>query len=148
MTRHFLDPRLTGLVRYVPGEVPRDGRPVIKLNTNENPFPPSPAVLQALSAAGAERLNLYPDPEARGLTRAVAERFGLDTGRVVTGNGSDELLAFCFHGFCPRGAVFADVTYGFYPVFCRMFGVPFETVPLRDDFSLNVDNYQIGRAHV
>ena len=148
MTRHFLDPRLAGLVRYVPGEVPRDGRPVIKLNTNENPFPPSPAVLQALSAAGAERLNLYPDPEARGLTRAVAERFGLDTGRVVTGNGSDELLAFCFHGFCPRGAVFADVTYGFYPVFCRMFGVPFETVPLRDDFSLNVDDYRGRRETV
>ncbi len=148
MTRHFLDPRLAGLVRYVPGEVPRDGRPVIKLNTNENPFPPSPAVLQALSAAEAERLNLYPDPEARGLTRAIADRFGLDTGRVVTGNGSDELLAFCFHGFCPRGAVFADVTYGFYPVFCRMFGVPFETVPLRDDFSLNVDDYRGRRETV
>ena len=143
MTQSFLDPRLAGLVRYVPGEVPRDGRPVVKLNTNENPFPPSPAVLRALAEAGP--LQRYPDPEARNLTRAIAERFALPPGRIVTGNGSDELLAFCFHGLCPRGAAFPDVTYGFYPVACRMFGTPFETVPLRSDFSLDVDDYR-GRA--
>ena len=140
MTQPFLDPKLAGLARYVPGEVPRGGRPVVKLNTNENPFSPSPAVLRAL--AEADSLRLYPDPEARSLTHAIAERFVLTPSRIVTGNGSDELLAFCFHGFCPKGAVFADVTYGFYPVYCRMFGTPCETVPLRADFSLNVDDYR------
>ena len=140
MTQLFLDPKLAGLARYVPGEVPRGGRSVVKLNTNENPFPPSPSVLRALAEAGS--LRLYPDPEARGLTHAIAERFVLTPSRIVTGNGSDELLALCFHGFCPKGAVFADVTYGFYPVYCRMFGTPCETVPLRADFSLNVDDYR------
>ena len=140
MTQPFLDPKLAGLARYVPGEVPRGGRPVVKLNTNENPFPPSPSVLRALAEAGS--LRLYPDPEARVLTHAIAERFVLTPSRIVTGNGSDELLALCFHGFCPKGAVFADVTYGFYPVYCRMFGTPCETVPLRADFSLNVDDYR------
>ena len=140
MTQPFLDPKLAGLARYVPGEVPRGGRPVVKLNTNENPFPPSPSVLRALAEAGS--LRLYPDPEARILTHAIAERFVLTPSRIVTGNGSDELLALCFHGFCPKGAVFADVTYGFYPVYCRMFGTPCETVPLRADFSLNVDDYR------
>ena len=148
MTQTFLDPKLAGLVRYAPGEQPRDGRPVVKLNTNENPFPPSPAVLRALSPAEAERLNRYPDPEAAGLTRAIARRFGVAERRVITGNGSDELLAFCFHGLCPGGAVFADVTYGFYPVFCRMFGVPFEEVPLREDFSLEVADYRGRRGTV
>lgn len=146
MTQPFLDPKLAGLIRYVPGEVPRDGRPVVKLNTNESPFPPSPAVARALAETGP--LQRYPDPEARSLNRAIADRFGLDAGRVVTGNGSDELLAFCFHGFCPRGAVFADVTYGFYPVTCRMFGVPFGTIPLREDFSLDVDAYRGRRETV
>ena len=140
MTQPFLDPKLAGLARYVPGEVPRGGRPVVKLNTNENPFPPSPSVLRALAEAGS--LRLYPDPEARVLTHAIAERFVLTPSRIITGNGSDELLALCFHGFCPKGAVFADVTYGFYPVYCRMFGTPCETVPLRADFSLNVDDYR------
>lgn len=145
--KRFLDSKLADLVRYVPGEQPHGG-PVVKLNTNENPFPPSPAVLHALSGGESERLHLYPDPEAVGLTRAIAERFGVSERQVVTGNGSDELLAFCFHGLCPDGAVFADVTYGFYPVFCRMFGVPFREVPLRGDFSLNVDDYRNHRETV
>ena len=140
MTQPFLDPKLAGLARYVPGEASRGSRPVVKLNTNENPFPPSPSVLRALAEAGS--LRLYPDPEARVLTHAIAERFVLTPSRIITGNGSDELLALCFHGFCPKGAVFADVTYGFYPVYCRMFGTSCETVPLRADFSLNVDDYR------
>lgn len=145
--KRFLDPKLADLVRYAPGEQPHGG-PVVKLNTNENPFPPSPSVLRALSGGESEKLHLYPDPEAAGLTRAIAERFGVSERQVVTGNGSDELLAFCFHGLCPDGAVFADVTYGFYPVFCRMFGVPFREVPLRGDFSLNVDDYRNHRETV
>lgn len=131
----FLNRSLKALTPYVPGEQPRGEERLIKLNTNESPFPPSPLVLDALSCAEAEKLRLYPDPTCRAAAEAIAREVGVSPAQVVLGNGSDELLAFAFHGFCENGAAFADITYGFYRVFCEMFHVKACVVPLREDYS-------------
>ena len=138
----FLSPEARRLDPYTPGEQPRDQQ-YIKLNTNESPFPPSPRVLEALSRAEAEKLCLYSDPTCAALNAAIAKRYGLDPENVVTGNGSDEILAFAFRAFCGqgRGAAFADITYGFYEAQAALFGLEAKRVPLREDFSLNVDDY-------
>ncbi len=140
MTR-FFDPALSALEPYVPGEQPKGIDNLIKLNTNESPYPPCPAAVQALGRRQAEDLRLYPDPACSGLVDAIAGFYGVHTDQVVTGNGSDELLAFLFRGFCPGGAVFADVTYGFYPVFAAMFQRSVTIVPLREDFTLAPADY-------
>lgn len=140
MTR-FFDPGLSALEPYVPGEQPKGIDNLIKLNTNESPYPPCPAAVHALGRRQAEDLRLYPDPACSGLVDAIAGFYGVHTDQVVTGNGSDELLAFLFRGFCPGGAVFADVTYGFYPVFAAMFQRPVTIVPLREDFTLAPADY-------
>ena len=137
----FLDSRLSGLTPYVPGEQPKGIEGLIKLNTNESPFPPSPRAVAAVSEAEVKDLRLYPDPECSALVGAIAEEFGVSADQVAIGNGSDELLAFCFHGLCPRGAAFPDITYGFYPVFCEMFGVSQTVVPLKDDFTVAPEDY-------
>ena len=95
----FLNRSLGALTPYVPGEQPRGEVRLIKLNTNESPFPPSPLVLDALSRAEAEKLRLYPDPTCRAAAEAIAREVGVSPAQVVLGNGSDELLAFAFHGF-------------------------------------------------
>jgi len=136
----FLDPRLNNLKPYTPGEQPQEGG-FIKLNTNESPYPPSPRVLEALRDK-AETLRLYPDPECRELRAAIAEAYGLDTEQLIAGNGSDELLAFIFQAFCPRGAAFADITYGFYKVWAQLYGVGARIVPLREDFALCLEDYR------
>ena len=136
----FLDAKLRDLAAYTPGEQPRDMGKLIKLNTNESPFPPSPKALAAAEAAARE-LRLYPDPACAALHAAIARRFGLAPEQVCTGNGSDELLGLLFHGFCPRGAAFPDISYGFYPVFAEMFSVQWTEVPLREDFSVAVEDY-------
>ncbi|HPE95401.1 MAG TPA: histidinol-phosphate transaminase [Bacillota bacterium] len=136
----FLTPSLAELRPYTPGFQPKGDRKYIKLNTNENPFPPSPRVLEAI-AAGAGMLNLYSDPSLSRLKKAIARYESVSEDCVTVSNGSDEVLAFCFHGFCPNGAVFADITYGFYGVFCDMFGVASTVVPLRDDFTLDTDAF-------
>lgn len=125
----FLNRSLKALTPYVPGEQPRGEERLIKLNTNESPFPPSPLVLDALCRAEAEKLRLYPDPSCRAAAEAIAREVGVSPAQVVLGNGSDELLAFAFHGFCENGAAFADITYGFYRVFCEMFHVKACVVP-------------------
>ena len=94
----FLDPKLAALAPYTPGEQPRGIRNLIKLNTNESPFPPSPAVLAAIGRAQVEELRLYSDPTCSGLVQAIADFYGLAPEQVFPGNGSDEVLAFCFHG--------------------------------------------------
>lgn len=136
----FLDPRLAALAPYVPGEQPRD-EALIKLNTNENPYEPGPAVQKAL--AGAINLRRYPDPEARELVRAVAAFEGVDPAQVAVGNGSDELLAFAFMAFCPEGKTvsFPALTYGFYPVFAGLVGTRHREIPLRGDFSIDPEDY-------
>lgn len=138
----FLSPEAAALSPYTPGEQPQ-GRRYVKLNTNESPFPPSPRVLAALSAAETGRLNRYPDPACADLNAAVAARYGLRPEQVASGNGSDELLAFALRAFCGTGRdlVCADVTYGFYPVWARLFGLELRTVPLRADFTLAPADY-------
>ena len=136
----FLDAKLRALAAYTPGEQPRDMGKLIKLNTNESPFPPSPRALAAAEAAARE-LRLYPDPACAALHAAIARRYGLAPEQVCTGNGSDELLGLLFHGFCPKGAAFPDISYGFYPVFAEMFSVKWTEVPLREDFSVAVEDY-------
>ncbi|MGI6116379.1 aminotransferase class I/II-fold pyridoxal phosphate-dependent enzyme, partial [Luoshenia tenuis] len=115
---------------YVPGEQPQD-RQYIKLNTNENPYPPSPRALEAIHAAAGDGLRLYPDPEALKLRRAIAQRHGLGIEEVFAGNGSDEVLALAFQAFFDpsRTLLFPDITYSFYPVFCGLFGIPYREVP-------------------
>lgn len=132
--------RTRALVPYVPGEQPRD-RAYIKLNTNENPYPPSPAALAALHAAADETLRLYPDPTGLALREVIAALHGVTAAEVFVGNGSDEILAFAFAAFfsaeCPLLA--PDITYSFYPVYAQLYAIPYTTVPLTDDFSVPVD---------
>ena len=137
----YLDRKLKNLVPYVPGEQPADMDRLMKLNTNESPFPPSPKVIEAVNAAAVSRLRLYSDPTCRKLVEAIAKFEGVKSENVFAGNGSDEVLSFIFHGFCEKGAAFADITYGLYPVLCQMFGVARKVIPLKADFSLDPDDY-------
>ena len=129
------------LTPYVPGEQPKISN-LIKLNTNENPFPPSPRVLAAIQAElgdDAARLRLYPDPNSDLLKTAIARHHGIDTTQVFVGNGSDEVLAHIFMALLKHEAplLFPDITYSFYPVYCGLYGIDYETVPLAEDFSIN-----------
>lgn len=136
----FLAEDMRSAPAYTPGEQPR-GREYVKLNTNENPYFPSK---YALAAAGEEELRdlrLYSDPECAELRDAIADFYSLKRENVIPANGSDEILAFCFRAYGHKGAVFPDVTYGFYPVFARLFGVPFAEIPLKEDFSVDVADY-------
>lgn len=131
--------RIRGLVPYTPGEQPRD-RKFIKLNTNENPYPPSAMVTEAIRQEAGSPLRLYPDPECTELRAAIAAAHGLSPEQVFPGNGSDEVLAFCFQAFFDpdRPVRFADITYTFYAVYASYFGLTPELVPLAEDFTLPV----------
>ena len=137
----FFSQRLKNLVPYTPGEQPKDND-YIKLNTNESPFMPSKKAIQKASEA-AKKLHLYPDPEASVLTKMVAESLGVDKDEVLLTNGSDEILNFAFMAFCDKEheAAFPDISYGFYKVFAEVNGVPYSEIALRDDFSVNIDDY-------
>ena len=135
----FFNAALSGLDAYVPGEQPQSGT-FIKLNTNELPYPPSPLAAEA-AAIEAKRLNLYPDPAAAAFTAAVADWLGVGAENIMVTNGSDEALAFVFQGLCGDGAAFADVTYGFYIVLAQLYNIKVELIPLRDDFSLDPQDY-------
>ena len=137
----FFSERYKTLTPYTPGEQPKD-RKFIKLNTNESPFPPSPSVLSAVSEQ-CGMLQLYSDPESAVLTRKFAELCGVSEKQVIMTNGSDEVLNFAFMAFADesRPLIFPDITYGFYPVFAGLNRIPYETIPLRDDFKINVDDY-------
>lgn len=141
----FFSSKYAALEAYVPGEQPSDMSRYVKLNTNESPFPPSPKALK-YAAANTRSLNLYSDPQSHLLTQAVAKTYGVDPDMVLVTNGSDEILNFAFMAFTDKKnpALFADITYGFYPVFAQLNDSPYETIPLRDDFSLCVDDY-IGK---
>ena len=141
----FFSSKYSALEPYVPGEQPSGMSEYVKLNTNESPFPPSAAAKEyALSSTRA--LNLYSDPDSVELTRTIAETYGVERNMVLATNGSDEILNFAFMAFTDGSnpALFADITYGFYPVFADLNGSRTEIVPLRDDFTLSVDDY-IGR---
>lgn len=138
----FLSKEASRLAPYTPGEQPQDQQ-YVKLNTNESPFPPSPKVVKAISRAELLKLNLYSDPTCGQLVEAIAKRYELQPGNVLTGNGSDEILAFAFRAFCGegKGLAYADITYGFYKSQVALFGLEARVIPLREDFTLNVDDY-------
>lgn len=140
MSRFFSEKYKT-LTPYTPGEQPRE-RQFIKLNTNESPFPPSERAIRAVAIA-AEDLQLYSDPNCTALAEKVAERYEISINELILTNGSDEVLNFAFMAFCDREhpAAFADITYGFYKVFAELHGVPYTEIPLREDFSLAVEDY-------
>ena len=133
------------LTPYVPGEQPKISN-LIKLNTNENPYPPSPKVLAAIQAElgnDAARLRLYPDPNSDLLKTAIAKVHHITTGQIFVGNGSDEVLAHVFMALLKHEApiLFPDITYSFYPVYCGLYGIDYQTLPLADDFTINPANY-------
>lgn len=130
------------LTPYVPGEQPRHQR-LVKLNTNEAPYPPSPQVVAAIQGVDGETLRRYPDPESTALREAMAQYYGLDPQQVFLGNGSDEVLAHAFQGLLQQDQplLFPDISYSFYPVWCELYGIAFEQIPLRDDFTVDVAAY-------
>lgn len=134
----FLHTKYAALEAYTPGEQPRD-RQYIKLNTNESPYPPSPAVLAALTEQDVADLRLYSDPEGTLLREKLAGLYGCGPENVFLSNGSDDILNFAFMAFGQQGAIFPGLTYSFYPVFADLHQVPYETVPLREDFTVDVD---------
>jgi histidinol-phosphate aminotransferase len=143
----YWNTRTRRLSPYVPGEQPQNGQ-FIKLNTNENPYPPSPAVLEAVKKAADEKLRLYPDPACTVFREAAAARYGVKPEQVFAGNGSDEVLAFAFAAFFESGrnalpVLFPDITYSFYPVYAELWGTPFRTVPLAEDFSVVIGDYLV-----
>lgn len=144
----FLSAKYALLVPYVPGEQPRNMR-YVKLNTNESPFPPSPAVVAAVSRE-AGRLNLYSDPECTELKAAAAEYYGVLPENVLPVNGSDEILYFTFlaYGDQENAFAFPDVSYGFYPVYAAFCNVPKREIPLRSDLSIDYRDYIGIKEHV
>ena len=142
----FFSSKYQNLKAYTPGEQPR-GMRYIKLNTNESPYPPSESVRAAV-AEESGRLALYSDPECTDLIATAAARFGVEPDEILMSNGSDEILNFAFMAFSDAAhpVVFPDITYGFYPVFAQLSGIPYETIPLMPDFSIRISDYMgIGK---
>ncbi|MBQ7412334.1 MAG: histidinol-phosphate transaminase [Clostridia bacterium] len=140
MSRFFSN-KYSSLEAYTPGEQPKDMK-YIKLNTNESPFPPSKRVIE-LALEEAKRLQLYSDPECTPLVAKGAELYGVKKSQILFTNGSDEILNFAFMAFCDKEhpIVFPDITYGFYTVFADLHGIPYEQIPLKDDFSIDYRDY-------
>ena len=137
----FLNKRYRSLEAYTPGEQPRD-MVYIKLNTNESPYPPAPEVVAAMDEAQVEDLRLYSDPTGLSLKQKLEELYGLKTENIFISNGSDDILNFAFMAFADdRGAAFADITYGFYPVYGELHNVKTEIIPLEADFTLDYSKY-------
>ena len=134
---------------YTPGEQPKTDN-VIKLNTNENPFPPSPAVLKAIKDYNADALRLYPDTRAGLLTDALAKRYGVKSEQVFVGVGSDDVLSQAFLTFFDSGKeiLFPDITYSFYDVWAELYRIPYRTVPLKDDFTIDPDDYKCDNGGI
>ncbi|MGV1758363.1 histidinol-phosphate transaminase [Rhizobium sp. A22-96] len=139
----FWSPIVHSLIPYVAGEQPAISD-IVKLNTNENPYGPSPHALEAISRAVNDTLRLYPDPTAQGLRAAIAASHGLDNNEVFIGNGSDEVLAHTFQALLnhEEPLLFPDITYSFYPTYCRLYGISFHEVPLDVEMRVRVDDYR------
>lgn len=144
----FFSAKYAKLVPYVPGEQPKDAQ-YVKLNTNESPFPPPQSVVEAAKAE-ATKLQLYSDPESAVLTQKTAEVLGVQPSQVLMTNGSDEALNFAFMAFCDEAhpIVFPDISYGFYSVFAKLNAIPYKTIPLKDDFSVDYRDYLGVKANV
>ncbi|MDH1306580.1 histidinol-phosphate transaminase [Pseudomonas fulva] len=145
----FWSPFVKALVPYVPGEQPKLAR-LVKLNTNENPYGPSPKALEAMRGEINESLRLYPDPNGDHLKQAVADYYGVTAAQVFVGNGSDEVLAHIFHGLFQHDAplLFPDISYSFYPVYCGLYGIAYEQVPLDEQFQIRVEDYRKPNAGI
>ncbi len=137
----FLNQRISSLTPYEPGEQPKQ-REYIKLNTNESPFPPSKKGLE-LTQKEAELSHLYPDPNCTQLTKLLAKVLGVKENQVLLTNGSDEILNFAFMAYCDQNtpAVYSDITYGFYKVYAKLHGVESKVIPLKEDFSIDIEDY-------
>jgi len=142
MSRHW-SKLVHDLQPYVPGEQPQDQQ-YIKLNTNENPYPPAPGVARCLAGFDAGDLRRYPDPQSGELVAALAAYHGLEADQVFVGNGSDEVLAHAFQALFKhdRPLLFADITYSFYPVYCALYGIDYRQVPLDDELRIDLDGYR------
>ena len=138
----FLSPTLAAVTPYTPGEQPQDQQ-YIKLNTNESPYLPSPAVVAAVSEHEVEKLRLYSDPACADLLKAAAAHFGLQPDQIMPGNGSDENLFFALRAFCDEQhpLAYADITYGCYGVWCGLMHIPSHIIPLKEDFTLDPKDY-------
>ena len=138
----FWSPFVKDLVPYVPGEQPKLTK-LVKLNTNENPYGPSPKALEAMRAELNDDLRLYSDPNSDRLKQAVAKYYGVDANKVFLGNGSDEVLAHIFHGLLQHDLplLFPDISYSFYPVYCGLYGIKSDPVPLDEQFQIRVADY-------
>lgn len=138
----FWSPVVHGLEPYVPGEQPKMAN-LIKLNTNENPYGPSPKVLDAIRLATSDTLRLYPDPNASELRQSIADYHQIMSEQVFVGNGSDEVLAHIFHAFFQHElpVLFPDITYSFYPVYCQLYQIKYQTIPLSNEFEIKVEDY-------
>lgn len=141
----FLSNRLSALTEYTPGEQPT-GMKYIKLNTNESPFPPSPEVTKAVTEGRAKNLQLYPEPDCTALTKKLATQYGVETENVILGNGSDEILNYCFAAYfdSENPVIFPDITYGFYKVFAQLYGSDYTEVPLNAQLEIDPADY-IGK---
>jgi len=137
------------LTPYVPGEQPRIDN-LVKLNTNENPYGPSPRAVEAMKAALGDELRLYPDPDATELRKTIAGYYRLEPEQVFVGNGSDEVLAHTFQALLKhdRPLLFPDITYSFYPVYCGLYEIEYQQIPLGEDFSINVDDYPLENGGI
>ncbi|WP_138753789.1 histidinol-phosphate transaminase [Paenibacillus sinopodophylli] len=145
----FWSPLTASLVPYVPGEQPKD-KTYIKLNTNENPYPPSPKVIEAIQHAANADLRLYPDPTCEDLVNAAASYYGLPAGQVFAGNGSDEILAFAFAAFFDpaKKLLFPDITYSFYKVYAKLYGLTAELVPLDEQFHIRTQDFRADNGGI
>ncbi|HEY9118435.1 MAG TPA: histidinol-phosphate transaminase [Marinobacter sp.] len=139
----FWSPLVEKLTPYVPGEQPKMAN-LVKLNTNENPFGPSPRVVEAITAELNDNLRLYPDPEGESLKSTIAEYYGVKSDQVFLGNGSDEVLAHIFYALFQHGepVLYPDITYSFYPVYCGLYNIEGKTVPLTDSFEIDPEDYR------
>ncbi|WP_435605971.1 histidinol-phosphate transaminase [Pseudomonas knackmussii] len=146
----FWSPFVNELVPYIPGEQPKLAK-LVKLNTNENPYGPSPKALAAMQGELNDNLRLYPDPNADRLKQTIADYHGVRPSQVFVGNGSDEVLAHAFHALFQhegRPLLFPDVTYSFYPVYCGLYRVAFEAVPLDEQFQIRIEDYAKPNAGI
>lgn len=145
----FWSPVVQTLTPYVPGEQPQMQR-LVKLNTNESPYGPSPKAIAAIEGQNNGDLRLYPDPEGAALKNAIAKLHGLNPNQVFLGNGSDEVLAHVFAGLLKQSKPvhFPDITYSFYPVYCKLFGIDYKTVPLGQHFEINTADYKVPNGGI
>ncbi|QFU76066.1 histidinol-phosphate transaminase [Halioglobus maricola] len=148
MSRYWSD-LARQLTPYVPGEQPQGTR-LVKLNTNENPYGPSPAVLDAIASISPDELKRYPDPDSSALREAFADREGLGSDQVFLGNGSDEVLAHTFQALLKhdKPLLFPEISYSFYPVWSELYQIAYERVPLRGDFTIDVDAYSMANSGI